>query len=140
MSAMRRFATAILFALAAFSAAPASAAGGKLIYKVDQATAVVEDRKLVITAKGAVRSGGWERPYLRVKSVWVPESDTLVVEFLASPPSSRAMVIQAILPVEATVTAPLPHYGAVQVKIVSETNSVTVPIETNAGKNRSYKD
>lgn len=125
---MRRLVTAVLLAIVALYAAPASAARAKLIYKVDQATAVVENRTLVITAAGAVRSGGWERPHLRVKQAWIPESDTLVVEFLATPPSGRAMVIQAILPVQATLNAPLPHYGAVQVKIVAETNSVTVPI------------
>jgi hypothetical protein len=136
---MRRFAPAILLALVALYAAPASAAAAKLVYKVDQVTAKIESRKLVITVTGAVRSGGWLRPRLRVKQPWIPESDTVVVEFVATPPSERAMVIQAILPVDAKLSAPLPHYGAVQVKVVAETNSVTAPIDIASPTNATTK-
>jgi hypothetical protein len=56
------------------------------------------------------------------------EVATLEVEFVATPPRHRAAVAHAILPVGARLAARLPHYGVVQVKVVSQTNSVMVPI------------
>lgn len=101
------------------------------IYKVDSATAQVTGHKLTISATGAVRTGGWQNPQLRVKPQHTPETDTLEVEFLATPPAKDATVIQALLPVSATITANLPRYATTKVKIIAESNDVTVPI-TNA--------
>ena len=89
---------------------------------------MVVNRHLVISANGAVRSGGWGAPRLWVRSPAAPEASTLEVEFVARPPGPRAAVVQALLPVAAFKRARLPNYGTVRVKIVSETNSVTVPI------------
>jgi hypothetical protein len=52
----------------------------------------------------------------------------LEVEFMATPPRHRAAVAHAILPVGAHIAARLPRTGVVQVKVVSQTNSVMVPI------------
>lgn len=129
---MRR--SALAFAAAALvlaASAPAWAAPAQrntLIYKVDSATARVTGRKLTITAQGAVRTGGWENPQLRVKPQRIPETDTLVVEFVATPPPQDAAVIQALLPVSATVTVGLPRYATTKVKVVAETNDVTADI------------
>jgi hypothetical protein len=128
LSALTVAAIALLAAQA--GPVPAGAARTKPVYKVDSASAHVAGRKLVISAKGAVRTGGWENPRLRARAQRVAETDTLVVDFVASPPRRNAAVIQAILPVSATVTVRLPRYATVQVKIVAETNSITVPIET----------
>jgi hypothetical protein len=63
-----------------------------------------------------------------LKEFHIPESDTEVIEFLATPPRGNEVVIQALLPVSVTEKFPLPHYATVQVKVVAESNSVTAPI------------
>lgn len=98
------------------------------VYKVDRATAQVTGHKLAISATGAVRTGGWQNPQLRVKPQHAPETDTLEVEFLATPPAKDATVIQALLPVSTTITTGLPRYATTKVKIVAESNAITVPI------------
>jgi hypothetical protein len=117
-------------ALSALAAATATGAGAapKLIYKVDKVTATTVHNRLVVTATGAVNSGGWTSPRLHMKEFHIPESDTEVIEFLATPPGASEVVIQALLPVSVTEKFPLPHYGTVQVKVVAESNSVTAPI------------
>jgi hypothetical protein len=118
---------AALSALAAATATAACAAP-KLIYKVDKVTATTVHNRLVVTATGAVNSGGWTSPRLHLKEFHIPESDTEVIEFLATPPGGSEVVIQALLPVSVTEKFPLPHYGTVQVKVVAESNSVTAPV------------
>src|SRR5579871_2966169 len=112
---------AVVSALAAATATGAGAAQ-KLIYKVDQVTATTVRNHLMVTATGAVNSGGWTSPRLHAKEFHIPESDTEVIEFLATPPPASAVVVQALLPVSVTAKLPLPHYGTVQVKVVGETN------------------
>jgi hypothetical protein len=109
-------------------AVPVRADTAKPIYRIDSATAKVEKNRLVISASGAVRSGGWNNPRLRLKEISVPEGSTLRVVFLAVPPSPRQTVVNALLPVSARRVARLPRYGAKHVEIVAETNSVVVPI------------
>ena len=122
------FAAAALVLTASTPALAGTAQRNTLIYKVDSATAQVTGRKLTITAQGAVSTGGWENPQLRVKPQRTPEADTLVVEFVATPPPQDAAVIQALLPVSATVTVGLPRYATTKVKVVAETNNVTADI------------
>ncbi|MEI9989595.1 MAG: hypothetical protein WDM86_06120 [Rhizomicrobium sp.] len=117
----------LIFALAAATATGADAAP-TLVFKIDKVTAAIVRNRLVVSATGAVRSGGWKLPRLHMKEFRVPESDTEVIEFLASPPGAGEVVIQALLPVTATAVFPLPRYATVQVKVLSETNSVTAPI------------
>jgi len=119
---------AALAALLLFSApVDAAAARAQLVYKVDHISVSIEGRKMTITATGAVRSGGWENPRLHIKEVRIPEAHTLVIEFLATPPSKDEAVIQALLPVSATLTAGLAPYGTTEIKVEAETNSQTVP-------------
>lgn len=121
--------TALLILVATLSlAAPASAGSARLIYRIDSATARIEKHHLVISAKGAVRTGGWNRPDLRLKEITVPETKTLQVIFVAIPPPSKQAVVQALLPVSARKVTKLPRYGAKEIEIVSETNSIVVPI------------
>jgi hypothetical protein len=118
-------AAALVLAAVTATAAPAAP---KLIYKIDTVSAKTVGKKLVVTATGAVNSGGWSAPLLRLKEVRVAESDTEVIEFLATPPAADAVVVQALIPIAATATFALPPYAVVQVKVVAESNSVTSPI------------
>ena len=129
---MRRLA-AILAAALMFGSAPALARGaGKpqnmRVFRVDSVSAEVTGRKLTIRASGAVRSGGWENPHLHVLRQHKPEGDTLEVEFLAAPPAKGSAVIQALLPVSATVTVGLPRYATTRVMVKAETNAATAEI------------
>ena len=114
-------------ALAAATATAASAAP-QLVMRVDSVTAKVINHRLVVQAKGAVNTGGWSRPRLHL-TTHVPESPDEVIEFQASPPLDNAVVIQALLPIETTAVFPLPRYGTVRVKVTSESNAVTAPIQ-----------
>lgn len=109
-------------------ASPTIAGEAKLIYRIDSATAKIEKRHLVISAQGAVNSGGWNNPHLRLKEIVVPETNTLQVIFVAIPPSREKTVVQALLPVNASKVTTLPRYGAKEIRIVAETNSIVVPI------------
>ena len=119
---------AFVFLMVALAAGVAVTAPAKLIYRIDRVTATVAHNHLVIAARGAVSTGGWVNPQLRVHETSAAEPATLEVEFMATPPRHRAAVAHAILPVGARLTAQPPYYGIVQVKIVSQTNSVMVPI------------
>jgi len=129
----RRIFASLIFALAAATATAADAAP-TLVFKVDKVTAAIVRNRLVVSATGAVQSGGWTTPRLHLKEFHIPESDTEVIEFLASPPSASEVVIQALLPVTATAVFPLPHYATVQVKVVGATNAVTAPIGAPRGR------
>lgn len=105
-----------------------AACAARLIYRIDGATATVEKRHLVILAHGAVRSGGWDRPQLRVRESSALETGTLAVEFVARPPAPNEVVVQALLPIDARIVTLAPRYGATRVRIIGETNDVIVPI------------
>ena len=125
---MRRWkVTAVGLALAA-ATATASVAAPQLVMRVDSVTAKVVNHRLVVQAKGAVNTGGWTRPRLHLVP-HVAEAPDEVIEFQASPPLDNAVVIQALLPIETTAVFPLPRYGTVRVKVTSESNSVTAPIQ-----------
>lgn len=112
------------------AAASAHAQSAKLVLRVDTAKAEVADGYLVITANGAVRSGGWDKPQLLVLQPSAPEAKVLKVQFVARPPAPDEVVVQQLLPVVARKVAKLPNYATVKVEVVGETNSVTVPITT----------
>ena len=126
MRSVRHFLVAA--AALGLAAATATVAAPKPIYKVDSVSAKTVGRNLIITASGAVSSGGWTLPHLRMSESHKPESDTEIIEFLATPPPPSTVVVQALLPVTASATLALPPYGVVQVKVVAESNSVTTRI------------
>jgi|HubBroStandDraft_5_1064220.scaffolds.fasta_scaffold21143_4 hypothetical protein len=128
MQAMRSLLFPFVVVAAVLAAAPSLAGDVRPIFRVDDAKATIVNRRLVISASGAVRSGGWDRPRLWVRQPAVPEASTLEVEFVARPPGQRAAVVQALLPVAALKRARLPNYGTIRVKIIAETNSLIVPI------------
>ncbi|MDE2184423.1 MAG: hypothetical protein KGJ78_15500 [Alphaproteobacteria bacterium] len=117
---------AIACLLISFTAA--STASPKLIYRVDEATAEIVGHHLMIVAKGAVRTGGWERPRLTLRDSPGLEVHEVTADFMATPPRNEAVVAQSVLPVTVRLRARLPRYAVTQVKVVSETNSVTAQI------------
>src|SRR6185503_5711949 len=99
---------ALLVAGVASSATSGDVASAQPVYKVDSVSASVPKgtNKLVVNASGAVRTGGWEKPRLKVKEVSAPD-DTMIIVFVALPPPPKSTVVQAVLPVQATVTVPM---------------------------------
>ena len=118
---------ALCLVAATASAAPA---GQRLIYKIDKVTAAIVGKHLVVSASGAVATGGWTNPRLHLILPHKAETPSETIQFLATPPLEDAVVIQALLPIQTTATFPLPHYAVTQVTVVGETNSVTAPVET----------
>lgn len=128
MKKVRRFLVVAMTLALAAATATAAPVTTKRIYKVDAVSVKISGKSLLVTATGAVNSGGWTSPQLRLREPHAPESDTAVVDFLAKPPQPTEVVIQALIPVSATARLPLQPYGTVQVQVVAETNSVTAPI------------
>jgi hypothetical protein len=124
----RTFTTFIVCGVLAFaSVGAAAAASQKPIYKVDSVAASIHGNKLTIIAAGAVATGGWNKARLRLKP-HKPEAETLEYEFVATPPSPAAMVVQVLIPVTATFVTKLPPYGVTQIKVDADSNSTTVEI------------
>ena len=106
-------------------AAPAEAAvAEKLVYKIDSVIATVAHSHLLIEVKGAVPSGGWKTPKLKLMH---GDAHTVVVELVARPPAAGAAVIRGLLPVSASITAPM-RPGVVSVRVVSDANEMTTQI------------
>lgn len=117
-----------LTAAAAILLSHQAIAAPKLIYRVDSASAVIVGKRLVITANGAVDSGGWSKPELIILKPSASEAKALRTKFFAKPPASPESVVQALLPIHVRRIAPLPRYGVIEVEITSATNSLIVQI------------
>ena len=123
--------TAILIAAALLVAANsdiAAAAALKPIYKVDSAAAFVRGNRMTIIVSGAVSTGGWGKARLRLKPGHKAETRELDFEFLAVPPPANQTVIQALVPVVATLTMHLPPYGVTQIRVDAQTNALVTEI------------
>jgi hypothetical protein len=122
-----RFAFAMLAILAA---TPAFAAPHKAqsepVYKVDSVTATADNGKLVLTAHGAVSSGGWTNPHLRPKQS--KDRHVMAFEFVAVPPPPDAAVIEALVPIEARTVAPRPAARVSEIRVDTQTNDATATI------------
>lgn len=132
---MRVSAVSVCFCIA-LAAAPAAAQS--LIYRVDQATAVIDGNRLIVTAKGAVRTGGWDHPRLIVRKS-IRSTGDVEVEFLATPPEDSSVVIQSVVPVNVSMKTRLPKSGVAAVRVVSETNSVTAQIIPKSDRQRTAR-
>lgn len=95
--------------------------------RVDRVSAAVEDGKLVIDVNGAVSSGGWTHPRLRLKPS-APEAHIIALALLADPPPPRRVVLQALLPVDAEIKLAAPRSNIVGVSVTSQTNEITTQI------------
>lgn len=119
------FARALALVMVLAAAAPAAAESS--IYRVDSATAVISGKRLIVTARGAVRSGGWEKPRLVLQK---PEKarGELEFDFVATPPDDSAVVVHALMPVTVRITTRLPRSGMAAVRVNAETNTVIAQI------------
>ena len=97
------------------------------ILRVDRVSASIDNSQLVIDAAGAVGSGGWDHPRLRIVKASLP-APILAVEFLADPPTPHRVVIEELLPVKATLAVRLPKTSVVAVSVASQTNTITTEI------------
>jgi hypothetical protein len=128
--AMKSRAAFVMFALLAAMApahgAPAHAAATaqKLVYKIDSVIATVRGGHVTIQVKGAVKSGGWKAPRLKLMR---SDPHSIVVSFLASPPRPGAPVIQGLMPIGANLVAPM-RKGVVSVRAVSDANEMTTQL------------
>ncbi|HVT24746.1 MAG TPA: hypothetical protein VHD95_08980 [Rhizomicrobium sp.] len=121
---------------AIFAIAPAVAAPHKAtpepIYKVDSVVTTNEEGKLVVTARGAVNSGGWTNPRLRPKAS--KDAHVMAFEFVAIPPPPDAAVIEALVPIEAKTIAPRPGARISEIRVDAESNDADVRIPGEDGE------
>lgn len=101
-----------------------SAAAEKRVYRLDNITAAAVPGGIRIEAKGAVQSGGWSQARLKLTQ---SDAKSIVVEFLAQPPSAGKVVIMGLLPVSAQVTVKAGH-GVTSVRAVADANEVTAQV------------
>jgi len=99
----------------------------RLIYRVDRASAYIQNNKLIVDVSGAVSSGGWRHPRLRVKPS-PPEAAILQMEFVADPPPPKRVFVQELLPIITELKTGLPKYETVAVSVSSQTNEITTQI------------
>jgi hypothetical protein len=131
-----RASAALVCILSIVTALPAAAQ--TLIYRVDQATAVIDGSHLVVTAKGAVRTGGWGHPKLVLRRSGRRSGD-IELDFKATPPPNSSVVIQSLVPVKVSTRTRLPSSGVAAVKVVSQTNSVTAEIIPRYDRERTAR-
>jgi len=114
----------LLLAASVLLCAQPALAAEKRVYKIDSVVATQKGGRVVVQVNGAVQSGGWKSPRLHV----VPgdSNRTLTIEFVASPPPSGMVVIEALLPVSAT--AEFKSQGKSAVKVVASANEMTAQI------------
>jgi hypothetical protein len=117
-------ACAILAIFVVLATAPATAED--LVYRVDTATAVISGKHMIVTAKGAVKTGGWERAHL-VQKKGRGRGD-IEIDFVATPPTDTATVVQALMPVRVRLVTRLPKSGVAAVRVNASTNTITAQI------------
>jgi hypothetical protein len=110
-------------ALALACTTPAFAAD-KRVYKIDSLLASLQRGVITVQASGAVQTGGWSKPHLRVLH---NDGHTITVEFLATAPPPDMTVIEAIVPI--TATAQIKSRGRIaSVHAIAEVNEITAQI------------
>ena len=117
---------AMLVAQLALAASPVVT--DKPVARIDGLIATAKGNTIVIQARGAVTGGGWKKPSLRpVKSTLPGDAHTIVVEFVAQPPTSNQAVIPGLMPVTATATLRT-RKGIISVRAISAVNEITTQI------------
>ncbi len=127
MRAVTRVFAAMVFLVAANSGV-AAAAGLKPLFEADSAAATIAGNRMTIIVSGAASTGGWTKARLRMRPGHRPETHELEFDFLAVPPPPHETVIQALVPVTATLTTRSPPYGVTQIRIDTQTNSIIAEI------------
>ena len=113
--------SALLLPSLALLASPALA-GEKRIFRIDSLIASQKGGTIELQAKGAVQTGGWSKPRLRVLH---NDGKVVTVEFLATPPPSDMTVIDALVPVSAATEL---KGRAASVRVQADQNEVTSQI------------
>lgn len=112
-------------ALAADRSADKAAQRGatdKKVWRIDSLIASQKGGVITVQAKGAVQSGGWKNPRLKlVKS----DAHGATFEFVAAPPPTSMTVIDAVVPVTATVQL---RAKTVAVHASAEENEMTTQV------------
>lgn len=96
----------------------------ELITHIDSVIATMDSGNVLIQARGAVGSGGWRQGRLRPAK---GDANTIVVEFVALPPTSGRAVIEGLLPIHAATTLRW-RRGVVAVRVISGSNEITTEI------------
>jgi hypothetical protein len=118
--------TAVLIALPAYAAAPV--ATDKPVARIDGLIATAKGGSILIEARGAVTGGGWKHAALKpIKSGIPADARTIVLAFVAQPPSSNQAVIPGLLPVTAALRVKT-RKGVVSVRVTSAVNEITTQI------------
>ena len=109
----------LLAAACALLCAHPAFASEKRVLRIDSLLASQKHGIILLQAKGAVQSGGWTKPRLHVMH---GDGHTLTVEFLAAAPPPGMTVIDALVP----VTASLEVKGrASSVRVLADENEIT---------------
>ncbi len=108
-----------LAAACAFLCAHPAFASERRVLRIDSLLASRKGGVILLQAKGAVPTGGWTRPRLHVMH---GDGRTITVEFLATPPPPGMTVIDALVPVTASVAV---KGRAASVHVLAEENEVT---------------
>jgi hypothetical protein len=107
--------------LAFLCAVPALAADRR-VYKIDSLTASRKNGVITVQAKGAVQTGGWTSPRLKVVH---NDAHSVVAEFSANPPPPGMTVIEALVPVEAQARI---RSRAASVHVEADANEMTTEV------------
>ena len=110
--------TALLLSSSALLASPVWAAE-KRVFRIDSLIASQKGGMSELKAQGAVTTGGWSKPRLRVVH---NDGKVVTVEFLATPPPSDMTVIDALVPVTASTEL---KGRASSVRVQADQNEVT---------------
>ena len=108
--------------LAALLLATPVLAADKRVFRVDSVIATQKDGTILVQAKGAVQTGGWTRPHLHVMH---GDGHTVTLEFLATAPPTGMTVIDALVPVTASLA--LKGRGA-SVHVLADENEITTQV------------
>jgi hypothetical protein len=103
---------------ALFCASPAFAVERRVL-RIDGLIASRKNGVIILQAKGAVQSGGWTKPRLRVMH---GDGRTITVEFLAVSPPPGMTVIDALVPVTAQARV---KGRATSVHVIADQNEIT---------------
>lgn len=94
-------------------------AAEKRVFRIDSLIVSQKGGMIELKATGAVQTGGWSKPRLRVLR---NDGKVVTVEFLATPPPSDMTVIDALVPVTAVTEV---KGRASSVRVQADQNEVT---------------
>jgi hypothetical protein len=103
----------------------------QMVYTVDDVNIVLLKKlpaAIVVKARGTTRTAGWDNAELRPLQTLAPEMGIRSFTFVATGPRIDELPAQVITPIEATLTIdPLPD-DVKQIKVMAETNEMTVDV------------